>query len=313
MGSLGERLRQARQKKGIEISRLAEETRISARYLEAIENDDISQLPGGFFTKAFIQQYARTLGVPMEELRAEFDGVIAHQEAPLVPGQEPAKGGSDLPPVYHHDAVDVRHPPRRKMAGAVAALTVVVVACSALYALWLRRAEPAGQGVAPAARTEQEPEIAKTTPPRPALPGETSEPPVPRPPPSLASVPEPDPVPDSAASAAQLPSPAEGPLWFRIAAREATWVNVTTDGKAVFTGILQPTETKRFAGVERATLRIGNAGGLEIVANGKPLGPLGSSGQVRVVTLTPNESKVSLPLKAEPRNGALAPDEPAVD
>ena len=49
--TLGEKLRQAREERGISISEVAEQTRISRQYLECIENNDYKILPGGIFNK----------------------------------------------------------------------------------------------------------------------------------------------------------------------------------------------------------------------------------------------------------------------
>ena len=58
-------------------------------------------------------------------------------------------------------------------------------------------------------------------------------------------------------------------------------------GKNVFANALQPHETKTVEASAKVRLLIGNAGGLEISLNGKPIGPVGPRGQIRVVELTP--------------------------
>ena len=49
--TLGEKLRAAREEKGISISEVAEQTRIAPMYIECIENDNYKPLPGGIFNK----------------------------------------------------------------------------------------------------------------------------------------------------------------------------------------------------------------------------------------------------------------------
>jgi hypothetical protein len=73
-----------------------------------------------------------------------------------------------------------------------------------------------------------------------------------------------------------------------ISASEETWVSVTSAGKSVFSGVLQPAQTKVLTGLEAARLRVGNAGALNVQVNGKEIGPLGERGQVRVVVVTPD-------------------------
>ena len=60
--SIGEKLRLAREAQGIALRDISEQTRISIRYLEAIESDDYGRLPGGIFNRSFIRAYAKHVG-----------------------------------------------------------------------------------------------------------------------------------------------------------------------------------------------------------------------------------------------------------
>ncbi len=60
--SIGEKLRLARETRGIALREISDQTRISMRYLEAIENDDYRHLPGGIFNRSFIRAYAKFVG-----------------------------------------------------------------------------------------------------------------------------------------------------------------------------------------------------------------------------------------------------------
>jgi len=61
--SIGEKLRLAREARGIALREISEQTRISIRYLEAIEGEDYKRLPGGIFNRSFIRAYAKFVGV----------------------------------------------------------------------------------------------------------------------------------------------------------------------------------------------------------------------------------------------------------
>jgi cytoskeletal protein RodZ len=78
MASFGETLRRERELRGVSLREIAEETKISVRFLEALEQDRLDVLPGGVFRRAFVKQYARALGLDPERLAAEF--VYAHGE-----------------------------------------------------------------------------------------------------------------------------------------------------------------------------------------------------------------------------------------
>lgn len=60
--SFGEQLRLAREARGISLREISDQTRISTRYLEAIESGDLKRLPGGIFNRSFIKAYAKYVG-----------------------------------------------------------------------------------------------------------------------------------------------------------------------------------------------------------------------------------------------------------
>ena len=80
MGSVGEKLRQERESQGRDLAQVAAETRIGSDYLAAIEADDLECLPGGFFTRSFIRQYARLLGVPDSEIEQDLSRLLTEEE-----------------------------------------------------------------------------------------------------------------------------------------------------------------------------------------------------------------------------------------
>ena len=55
-------MRLARETRGMALRDISEQTRISMRYLEAIESDDYRRLPGGIFNRSFIRAYAKSIG-----------------------------------------------------------------------------------------------------------------------------------------------------------------------------------------------------------------------------------------------------------
>jgi cytoskeleton protein RodZ len=60
--TIGEQLRLAREERGIALREISDQTRISVRYLEAIETNDYKRLPGGIFNRSFVKAYARCIG-----------------------------------------------------------------------------------------------------------------------------------------------------------------------------------------------------------------------------------------------------------
>jgi cytoskeleton protein RodZ len=99
MGSFGESLRRERELRGVSLREIAEHTKISARFFQALEEDRIDVLPGGVFQRAFVRQYARYLGLDPERTVAEFVHSHAHpSHAPETPRRpaEAAHPGSVL-------------------------------------------------------------------------------------------------------------------------------------------------------------------------------------------------------------------------
>jgi cytoskeletal protein RodZ len=70
--SFGEHLRREREMRGVSLDEISAATRISTRFLEAIEKDQWDQLPGGVFNRGFIRSIARFLGLDEDSLVAEY-------------------------------------------------------------------------------------------------------------------------------------------------------------------------------------------------------------------------------------------------
>ncbi|CAI8805245.1 cytoskeleton protein RodZ [Bacillus sp. IT-79MI2] len=85
MTELGQKLKDAREAKGLSIDQLHEVTKIQKRYLVTIEEGDYSILPGAFYARAFIKQYAGAVGLNGEELIVEYQSVVPQSESHDVP------------------------------------------------------------------------------------------------------------------------------------------------------------------------------------------------------------------------------------
>ncbi|MFT8309764.1 MAG: RodZ domain-containing protein [Sporolactobacillus sp.] len=72
MSELGQALKEAREQKNLSLDDLQEETKIQRRYLKAIEDGDYSQLPGDFYTRAFIKSYAEAVGLDFKNLTEQY-------------------------------------------------------------------------------------------------------------------------------------------------------------------------------------------------------------------------------------------------
>src|SRR5947199_1860218 len=93
MPGIGETLREARMRQHLDITDVEARTKIRAKYLRALENEDFGMLPGSTFVKSFLRTYAEFLGldphVLVEEYRARHD---PRDESELTPFAPPPTG-----------------------------------------------------------------------------------------------------------------------------------------------------------------------------------------------------------------------------
>jgi cytoskeleton protein RodZ len=80
-GNFGERLKRERELRDVSPNEVVVATRISLRFLEALENEDWDKLPGGVFNRGFVRAIARYLGLDEEHLLAEYDLARGDQTA----------------------------------------------------------------------------------------------------------------------------------------------------------------------------------------------------------------------------------------
>src|SRR5271169_5253746 len=86
MPEIGETLRDARMRARIDVSEIEATTKIRAKYLRALENEEWSLLPGPTFVKSFLRTYAQALGLDGRALVEEYR---LHHEDPSEAMLEP--------------------------------------------------------------------------------------------------------------------------------------------------------------------------------------------------------------------------------
>jgi cytoskeleton protein RodZ len=87
-GTFGERLKRERELREVTREEVAAATRISDRFLTALENEDWDRLPGGIFGRGFVRSIARYLGLDEENLLSEYDLARGDQSSPAPPRPE---------------------------------------------------------------------------------------------------------------------------------------------------------------------------------------------------------------------------------
>ena len=87
-GKFGEHLKRERELREVSLDELSKATRISNRFLQALENEDWGKLPGGVFGHGFVRSIARYLGLSEEALLGEYDLARAEKAPAAAPKAE---------------------------------------------------------------------------------------------------------------------------------------------------------------------------------------------------------------------------------
>lgn len=271
MGSFGERLQREREMRGITLDEIATATKISARSLRALEEEDFAKLPGGIFNKGFVRAYAHYLGIDEEEAVADFVAVHGEAEQPL-----------PNPPEKEEE------PGSRSSGSGKWVAVILVLAFAACFAAWRtgrlklpgRRArQTSAASQAPLRPTPQTsvPAAVTTSVPQSSGPGGAVQPPK-------------SPISQTSGATSALPAPSAPPnsaFTLDIKARQDSWVDIWVDGKHVTAETIRAAGERSFSANQKIVLRAGNAGGLEFSHNGKPLTIATKQGEPRTFTFTP--------------------------
>jgi len=250
MGTFGDTLRQAREDLGVSLADAERETRISRRYLEALETEAETALPAPVYTRGFIRTYCRYLGLNADGM-LELFGPRKSLDQPVVVRPIPAE-------LHTPSSMPVR--PLVMVAGVVLA----VLLAGYLWSQYTSFVESVGQ-------LQTVPTSLGATATVPAA--------VRSPGPSPSPVAGASPVaPIATRSPSPSPTPARG-LVVEVVAIERSWLEVWVDGRSVLAETLQPGLTRSFTAEGQVRMRVGNAGGVQVKVNGVTQGPLGARGQ----------------------------------
>jgi cytoskeletal protein RodZ len=293
MTSVGEILRTARESQGRAIAEVADELCITQRYVSSIERDEIANLPGFFFYKSFAKQYAAFLGMDEKILEPGLSAATPPEEPALPPETNARESWRQRAPIRALDPLVVdtnrRYLSDNRLGWPVVGLIAVVLLCSGIYKWWARTTQP--DVVRPAAPAQALSATARVPPSVAAIPPVVQ--------PKTPAVPV-DVVATLPSAGVDLSATTDGlgRVVLSLSATEKTWLSITSNGKKIFSGFLEPSQSKTLTGAENATMRVGNAGGIDVLWNGKPIGPIGPRGQVRTIQFTPENFRILSPTEA---------------
>ncbi len=237
---IGKTLKEAREAMGLSLEAVEEETKIRRKYIQALEQEQFQILPGSIYAKAFLKNYAKFLGIKVEEIMEEYRLQYPDQTAPeetLAPPVEKvrvkAKTKTQEGPRY--------------WVYVISAIIIIGVIISILYVtkgMWLKSPADTGSNQLQASEQNQLPA------PQQPLPGQ---------------------VDATKVSSVKVTLDVKS---------DRCWIRVVVDGEPSFQGELSANQSKEFEGKEKIAFTLGNAGVVEVIVNGQNMGFLGGSGQV---------------------------------
>jgi len=258
-GGFGDKLREARERRGLSLRQIANATKISMITLEALERNDIKRLPGGIFSRAFVRSYAIEVGLDPESAIEEFMGQF--------PQDSVTAGHPTTTHVEDHEAVESD----QRMASTFLRLTLLSVPLAGLviYLGLFGRA-----GAVRAVDAPAQPKVAAIESVAPALV-------------------EPDPAP--AATPDVLAAVPADRLLVHIKATERCWVSAIVDGQRAAQRTFLPGDEQTFEVQRELVLTTGDPAAVIVTLNGATARPIGPGGQQATARLTPDNFKEFLP------------------
>ncbi|MBF0466835.1 MAG: helix-turn-helix domain-containing protein [Nitrospirae bacterium] len=281
---IGEYLTRCRNEAGVSIEDLSKRTRIRLYYLRALEKEEFHKIPGETYVKGHIQTYLKALGLdPSEGLR------VYHGESNKVQ--------TDTHSVTKtNDFISIKTDTVKpvKSYKYLNAVIIILIACPVVYFLYSHKFKSPRlkTDIINKAQTnikefidtvnssnhDNTPQAVHQTVPQPAK--------------------------DTSAQVTQVQQPAVSPSpvatnakrhTLSLKASDLTWLSVKIDGKETKQMFLKPLETVQWVADDNFVLKLGNAGGVKIVFDGKELDGYGQKGSVVTLELPPKPTPSEVP------------------
>jgi len=238
----GDELRRERTLREVSLEEISAATKISVRLLTALEEGNRAKLPAPVFTRGFIRAYCLHLGLdPVEKINT-YLAEVQPTAAPLPAVAKPGGGSRFLRG-------------RRSTAGTILGGVTAVLLLLGLIASPEHRSGVAGSSVASRIEPVSFKNVAPSNEPTPLIRDDS---------------------PDSPAA----PSGMESGVALILQFDEPSWIEISADGEKVFGGTISAGVSRKFEARKTFSITLGNAGGVRVSIDGRPLAPLGRPGEV---------------------------------
>lgn len=246
-------LKAVREACGLSLQAIFETTRVGLVNLTAVENGDFDRLPPPVYARNFIRKYARAVGIDEKPILDRYEKHLEN----LKPPQEETEVRKPWPETG------------RRYRFLFMSLAAVIAAGILVSAIFLY--DQGGKPPSPAPVVES-PSPAQGIP----VPAQTAA--VPNAPAQITASKS---APAPAGKSILPPAAAAGKMYHLvIEARELTWIRITEDRNPSYQALLKPGEKIERMASDYFQLDIGNAGGINLIFQGKPLGSIGKQGQI---------------------------------
>lgn len=276
---VGALLREERRNRSLELSQVAQKTKLRIHFLEAIEKEAWDELPAPVFVIGFIRAYARAMGLDERHAVELYKGARPFEPEVPKPLQAPEKtgrgriillilllgviGGVALY-LWQQGKFGTEVPERAAENGSAETETVTPSAVPSVR-----------ESIEPPLERAEEPGPADVVEPEVGAPSETG------PPETMEGAPAVGETLSSGETAATAAGePGDKPLVLEAEVVKRTWVEISIDGKEPKSLFFQPGSHPRWEAGEEIDILIGNAGGMVLFFNEKKLKQLGKDGQV---------------------------------
>ena len=308
--TLGKYLKNQREFKKISLREVAKNTRVREHILRAIEEDQHHLLPPATYVKGFLLAYAKYLRLDPNDVLLRYKRILKGEpvtppptESPKskekIPPTEPRKSKEKIPstqPTKPKQKILRTEPPKPKLkvlwntkqtwvVGGVIVASLII-----FYFFFPYSSNPPIEPVPEKSVVEEKSPLA----PSPSVAA------TPRAPEEKPVVEEKKPLTPSPSVTATTSVPEKKPFFLQLKAVGETWVSLQVDGQPVQEMTLKPGEGISVQASNRIRVILGNAGGLDLILDGKPLEKFGKSGEVLTLIFTPQGVEVRHPEKPKP-------------